>query len=186
MVTNAKGKQWLVIDLRYINQYLNQYKFKYEVLNIVASLFHQGGYMFTFDLKSGYHHVDINVDSWPYLGFSWQNPGEHRHYFMFRVLPFGLSTACYMFTKLLRLLVKYWRSKGKRIVISIDDGICASSTLREAESDSAMIASDLDDAGFVLNVPKFKLSPHQVGDWLGFIVDLLLVVFVSQVKKLTD
>lgn len=173
VVTNAKGKQRLVIDLRYINQYLNQYKFKYEGLNVVASLFHQGDYMFTFDLKSGYHHVDINVDSWPYLGFSWQNLGERRRYFMFRVLPFGLSTACYVFTKLLRPLVKYWRSKGKRIVIYIDDGICASSTLQEAESDSAMVASDLDDAGFVLNVPKSKLSPHQVGDWLGFIVDLL-------------
>ena len=92
---------------------------------------------------------------------------------MFQVLPFCLNTACYVFTKLLRLLVKYWRSTGKRIVIFIDDGICASSTLLEAESDSAMIASDLDDAGFVLNVPKPKLSPHQVGDWLGFIVDLL-------------
>jgi hypothetical protein len=27
VVTNARGKQRLVIDLRYINQYLNQYKF---------------------------------------------------------------------------------------------------------------------------------------------------------------
>ena len=118
VVTNAKGKHRLVIDLRYINQYLKQYKFKYEGLNVIASLFHQGDYMFTFDLKSGYHHVDINVDSWPYLGFSSQYSGEHRCYFMFRVLPFGLSTA-YVFTKLLRPLVKYWRSKGKRIVITL-------------------------------------------------------------------
>ena len=106
---------------------------------------------------------------------------------MFQVLPFGLNTAWYVFTKLLRLLVKYWRSTGKRIVIFIDDCICASSTLLEAESDSAMIASDLDDAGFVLNVPKSKLSPHQVGNWLGFIVDLLSGCFrVPGGKKLID
>ena len=116
--------------------------------------------------------VDISVDSWPYLGFSWKNPGKRRRYFKFLV-PFGLSTACYVFTKLLRPVVKYWRSKGTRIVIYINDGICASSTLQEPKSDSAVVASDLDDAGFVLNVPKSKLSPHQVGDCLGFIVDLL-------------
>jgi hypothetical protein len=127
VVTNARGKQRLVIDLCYIYQYLNQYKFKYEGLNVIASLFHQGYYMFTFDLKSGYHHVDTNIDSWPHLGFSWHSAGEHRHYFTFRILPFGLSTACYVFTKPLRPLVKHWRSKGKRIVVYIDDGICASS-----------------------------------------------------------
>jgi hypothetical protein len=58
-----------------------------------------------------------------------------------------------------------------------DDGICASSTLQEAEIDSAMITSDLKDAGFVLNVPKSKLRPHQVGAWLGFTVDLLAGCF---------
>ena len=29
-----------------------------------------------------------------------------------RILPFGLSTACYMFTKLLQPLVRRWRSSG--------------------------------------------------------------------------
>ena len=103
VVTNAKEKHRLVIDLRYIHQYLNQYKFKYEGLNVIASLFRQNDCMITFDFKSGYH-VDINVDSWPYLVFSWQTSGDYRRYFMFRVLPFGLSTACYVFTKLLRPL----------------------------------------------------------------------------------
>ena len=35
VVTNAKGKRRLVIDLRYINQYLHQCKFKYEGLNVL-------------------------------------------------------------------------------------------------------------------------------------------------------
>ena len=28
-------------------------------------------YVFSFDLKSGYHHVDIFPEHWQYLGFSW-------------------------------------------------------------------------------------------------------------------
>ena len=77
------------------------------------------------------------------------------------MLPFGLSTACYVFTKLLRPLVKYWRAKGRRVVVYIDDGIGAASTLQEAVEHSTAIQADLGDAGFVL---KSKLDPHQVGD----------------------
>ena len=83
---------------------------------------------------------------------------------MFRVLPFGLSTACYVFTKLLRPLVKRWRSKGFRCAVYIDDGICVS----ECISDTNFIVSDLEHAGFILNVPKSVLEPTQVGPLLGF------------------
>ena len=71
VVTNSKGKQRLVLDLRYINQFLPDRKFKYEGLSLVPSLFCRGDFFATFDLKSGYHHIDIHEDSWPYLGFSW-------------------------------------------------------------------------------------------------------------------
>ena len=172
VVTGAKGKQRLVIDLRYVNQYLHQHKFRYEGLNVLPSLFHQGDFMITFDLKSGYHHVDINQDCWPYLGFSWKDPRGIRHFYTFRVLPFGLSTACYVFTKLLRPLVKHWRSHGRRAIVYIDDGICAASNVWEAEQHSAAIQSDLTKAGFVLNLDKSRLVPHQVGEWLGFTIDL--------------
>ena len=172
VVTNARGKQRLVIDLRFVNQYLVQQKFKYEGLNVIPSLFQQGDYMITFDLKSGYHHVDINKEFWPYLGFSWQYPGGCRRFFMFRVLPFGLSTACYVFTKLLRPLVKHWRSNGRQAVIYIDDGICAASTLAEMERHSKAIQADLRGAGFVLNTEKSKLVPHQEGEWLGCNISL--------------
>ena len=184
VVTNVKGKQRLVIDLRYINQYLSKQKFKYEGLNVIASLCNRGDYMITFDLKSGYHHVDISEDSWPYLGFSWSMPGGCRRFFMFRVLPFGLSTACYVFTKLLRPLVKRWRSRGQRAVIYIDDGICASASQQQAEQDSAATVSDLQEAGFVLNTVKSKLTPHQIGEWLGFIVDLVSGCFYIPEEKI--
>ena len=44
---------------------------------------------------------------------------------MFTVLPLGLASACYMFTKLVRPLVKYWRGRGLRIIVYLDDGLCA-------------------------------------------------------------
>ena len=128
VVANASGKLRLVLDLRYINQFLPDRKFKYEGLDLIPTLFNRGDFFTTFDLKSGYHHVDIHEDSWPYLGFSWGS-GPARRWYTFRVLPFGLSSACYVFTKLLRPLVKRWRSKGLRCIVYIDDGICASKSI---------------------------------------------------------
>ena len=57
----------LVLDLRGVNQYLPKQRFKYEGLNLVSDMCSYDEYFFTFDLKSGYHHVDIHPDSSPYL-----------------------------------------------------------------------------------------------------------------------
>ena len=80
--------------------------------------------MFKFDLKSGYHHVDIYPEHQWYLGFRWDIKGAPQFY-VFTVLPFGLSTACYIFTKLLRPLIKHWRGKDNKAIIYLDNGIVA-------------------------------------------------------------
>ena len=104
VLVSGRGKKRLVLDLRYVNQFILLKKFKYEGLNIVPQLFCKGDSFITFDLKSGYHHVDIHKDCWPFLGFSWGKV-TGRKWYVFKVLPFGLASACYVFTKLLRPLV---------------------------------------------------------------------------------
>ena len=113
-MTNAKGKQRLVIDLRYVNQYQFQCKFKYEGLNVITSLFHQGDYMIAFDLKSGYHHVDIHEDSWSYLGFSWSEPGGCRQFVYFGFYPLALAQLVMYLLSCLGLLLSVGDQRGKR------------------------------------------------------------------------
>ena len=115
--------------------------------------------------------MDIHEESQPYLGFSW-GEGDKKKFYFFCVLPFGLATACYVFTKLLRPLVKCWRSIGLHTIVYIDDGICASASKAEAETVKDIVVSDLKRAGFVLNIIKSHLTPEQIIDWLGFIIDL--------------
>jgi hypothetical protein len=67
--------------------------------------------MSKFDLKSGYFHVEIHLGFKEYLGFSWKVENDTK-YFVFAMLPFGLSVAGWVFTKNLRPLVKRWRSLG--------------------------------------------------------------------------
>ena len=106
--------------------------------------------MFSFDIKSGYHHVDIFPPHQSFLGFSWFYKGKVR-YFCFRVLPFGLSSAPYIFTKLFRPLVSNWRRKGIHIVVYLDDGLGEASSFQVALVCSAKVKGDLVQSGFVPN-----------------------------------
>ena len=61
---------------------------------------------------------------------------------------------------------------GLCVIMYIDDGISASASESEAEEAQDIMVSDLDSAGFVLNVIKTHLEPVQIIDWLGFIINL--------------
>ena len=171
MVDNGKGKLRLVINLRYLNQFLWKDKFKYEDLRVAMLMFQKDDFVFSFDLKSGYHHIEIYEPHRCYLGFQWQYEGRAQ-FFVFTVLPFGLATACYAFTKLLRPLVKYWRAQGLRVILYLDDGIVAVSGRQAAIEVSDKVRQDLAKAGLVENMAKSKWQPSQKTAWLGFELDL--------------
>ena len=173
VVSNRAGKKRLVLNLRFLNQFLLKDKFKYEDIRLAMLMFQKDDFMFSFDLKSGYHHIDIHQEHWNYLGFAWNNGSKVQHY-VFCVLPFGLATACYLFTKLMRPLVKYWRGQGLRIIVYLDDGIAAVAGEEAACSASSKVQDDLHRAGFVVNVSKCKWQPNQKCAWLGFDIDLSL------------
>ena len=135
------------------------------------SLFQKEDFLITFDLKSGYHHIDIHQQHWTYLGFSWALDHEPEFY-VFCVLPFGLATACYVFTKVMRPLVKYWRQQGIRVVVYLDDGLVAVEGVQNATKVSTVVKQDLIKAGWIENVSKSEWVPSQQWSWLGFNIDL--------------
>ena len=171
VVVNQKGKKRLVINLRYLNQFLKKDSFKYEDLRTLLSMLKSQDYLFKFDLKSGYHHVEITEFHWKYLGFQWGNV-DGQQFYMFTVLPFGLATACYIFTKLMRPLVKRWRGNGLQAVVYLDDGIVAANGMEAAERASVIVRQDLADAGFLAHEGKSQWVPSQKISWLGFDLDL--------------
>ena len=81
------GKLRLVLNLRYLNQFVHAVKFKYEDLRIAAMVFESNEYLFKFDLKSGYHHLDIH----PAQGNTWVSSGGER------VAPAIMSSQSYMY-----------------------------------------------------------------------------------------
>lgn len=94
--------------MRHVNKSLIKQSVKYEDLKIAMSYFVKDGFMFSFDLKSGYHHVDIAQEHQTFLGFSWRVPDSIKEiFYVFTVLPFGPSSAPWVFTKVLKPLERY-------------------------------------------------------------------------------
>ena len=103
-----------------------------------------------------------------YLGFAWnlQNSKQSR-YFVFSVLPFGLSTAPYIFTKCIRPLEKYWRLQGIKIAVFLDDGLVCENDYDSCKSLAYIVKQDLRNAGFVCNDAKSIWEPSQNVVWSG-------------------
>jgi len=179
VVSNAAGKLRLVLNLKYLNKFLHVMTFKYEDLRVAALLFERNYSMFKFDLKLGYHHVDIHPECYNLLGFQWRGT-----FYVFKVLPFGLSSACYLFTKLLRPLIKLWRGRGLKAIVYLDDGIVAVKGKDKAATESATVKRDLEHAGFVVNIEKCQWIPSQEIEWLGFITNLDQGEFTVPCSKL--
>ena len=169
-VSANKEKKRLILNLRYVNQHLERQRVRFEDWKVFQNYLVKDGYLFKFDLKSGYHHIEINLDFQTFLGFSWVFEGKTR-YFAFSVLPFGLSTAAFIFTKVCRPLVKLWRFNGIKIVLYLDDGFSISNSHSECLSDANFVRNTLLKSGFIPNQDKSVWQPTNICDWLGIIID---------------
>ena len=183
-LTVAESKKLrLVLDLRHVNSFIKQNKFRYEYLATLSDILSEGDYFTTFDLSSGYHHIEIHPEHRKFFGFEWTFEDGSTKYFHFCVLPFGLSSACYVFTKVLRPFTKRWRGIGIRAIIYIDDGIPASRSFELAKTAGELVKNDLVSAGFVINVEKSDFNPKTKGKWLGTIIETIEMTFTVPSEK---
>ena len=179
------SKPRLIFDLTYLNQFISVPKFKYEDIRCVRDLFEKGDYFFKFDIKSGYHHINIPEAHQKYLAFAWDLKGVTK-YFVFTVLVFGLASAPLVFIKVVKVLIKYWRAAGIRIFSYVDDVFGGGHSFTETKQISQRVRKDLFDSGFVENTKRSQWNPVQEGEHLGFIVNLKdgsFSVTLSRVEK---
>ena len=172
-VAAKNGKLRLVLDLRHINKHVILQKCKIEGAETLMKYLPGASYLFGFDFKAGYHHIRINPTQWKLLGFSYTDHTECTRYFHFCVLPFGLSSAGFIFTKILRVLIQHWRERQIRILAFFDDGISAAVSLEEALTHSRIVHDEIVLAGFIPNKEKSQWQPLQILSWLGMLYDLL-------------
>ena len=170
-VAIRNGKKRLILDLRHINYFVFKQKVKFDDWSIFQNFIDKNGFLFTFDIKSGYHHVEIFRSHQKYLSFSWNLEGKIS-YFSFTVLPFGLTSGPYIFTKLLRPLIGFWRDFGIKIAVFIDDGHSVEKDFQSCLKNSEFVRSSLAASGFLENEEKSEWFPKQNSLWLGVELNL--------------
>ena len=129
-----------------------------EDISAAIQIFSKGYYLFKFDLKSGYHHVEIYLEHRKYLAFSWDFGDGVVKYFQFTVLPFGWSSAPYLFTKLLKPILTSWRCKEIPMAIFLDDGLGGGVSIVKAKLNSLIVLANLTSYGFLLNEDKSMVA----------------------------
>ncbi|CAL4078309.1 unnamed protein product [Meganyctiphanes norvegica] len=71
--TGKKGKEKyrLISDMRFVNQFIEVPKTRYEDLSCLPNIVKNGDAYASVDLKDGFHHILIKLDFRKYFGFKW-------------------------------------------------------------------------------------------------------------------
>lgn len=162
VVPKKNGKLRLIHDLRHLNKFLRRPPhFKMEDLGAVAAQLQEGDQLLSYDLEQGYYHVELHPSIRQFFGFQFEG-----QYYMWNVLPFGLSTAPLVFTKVMRPVVNHLRQIGLRINLYLDDFlqmVSAGDPIQQRE----LLLTTLRSLGLHVNIEKSVLTPTQRLVYLG-------------------
>ena len=167
--TDNPDRLRMVLDTRWLNEYQQKIKFKYDDLNNSREMFSEGDGLFSIDFTSGYYHVDVHPEHQCLLGIE-----VNGKWYVFASLPFGVRDACRAFTLMVRAPVEFLRrTRGTRVLPYIDDLLfdlpCGwSAAQQEAERD--FIVALFRRLGWLVG-DKSELDITTEKKMIGWIVD---------------
>ena len=158
----ASGKWRLISDLHCLNESVHCPTFKMEGLKQAQQTLTQGAWMFKMDVKHAYLHVPVAPAHQRYLTFTFR--GQR---FKWAALPFGLSTAPRVFTKVMRVVVRLARAQGITVIAYLDDLIIIAQTKEQCWLHAMTVARLLYWLGFEVEWTKTSQAPAQTVEYLG-------------------
>jgi ribonuclease HI len=169
LVPKKDGGQRPVLNLKRLNKFVQVKSFKMQTLQLVLAQLHQGDWLASLDLKDAYFHVPVHPDYRKYMRFEFLG-----NLYQFKVLPFGLSTAPRVFTKILAPVIGLLHQKGIYIYPYLDDCLIVAKSKHMLQRALITTQEVLMQAGFVINFKKSHLSPVQRLKFLGLEIDTTL------------
>jgi len=163
LVPKKDGTKRFILNLKMLNLYVKEEHFKIEDLRTAKRLISKGDYFASIDLQEAYWHVPIHETYKIYLRFMFGG-----QLYQFNCLPFGLSSAPRVFTKLLKPVVAFLREKGYLSVIFLDDILLIGSTFDQCSRNIDESVKLLTFLGFTVNLQKSVVVPTKKITFLGF------------------
>ena len=174
-----KDGSWrMILNLKDFNKHVENIHFKMETLANAINLMKKNCFFGSIDLKDAYYSVNIQ--------------GEHRKYFRFRFddtlyefcgLPQGFKDSPRLFTKILKPVLGLLREKGHQLVGYIDDFLVQGDGKDDCAASLHDTGSMFDKLGFTIHPEKSAFCPSQRIEFLGFVLDsVLMEVSISSDK----
>ena len=161
---NEKGKRRTCVDMRYTNSFLADYEFTQETLNKhVAQIVKQFMEMITTDVEKAYYQVALHKESQRFC--AWWHEGQ---WILPTILVFGLCFAPFVFTKIMRVVLRFMRAMGIRGTNCIDDNLWAA-TADQMEAVKAIVQLVFGVLGWKFNDKCVLIPSRQViynGMWI--------------------
>ena len=168
----------LILNLKAFNNQMINVHFKMETLEHVIQMMKPGAYMASIDWADAYFSVPVAKDHRRVLKFIWRD-----ELFEFTCLPMGLCEAPRKFTKLGKTLFSHLRKWGHENAIYLDDSWLQSDSFPLCLNNVRDTVLLSDTVGFTINFEKSHLVPTQRIEYLGCILDsLLMAVFLTPQK----
>lgn len=155
-----------VINLKELNCFIVHHHFKMEGLVHMKLLVSPNIWMAKLDLQDAYLTVPVHATDQHYLQFIWGGK-----IFQFTCLAFGLSSAPWAFTKLLKPVVSFLREQGIKIIVYLDDFLILNVSRSKLAQQVDTVKNLLHSLGFVINLEKSRPIPTQVMEFLGLEID---------------
>jgi hypothetical protein len=112
------GKFRLIHDCRPLNALLEKWAFKMERLKDFVKELSERDLLFSVDIQSAYHHVEVMPRFRTLLGFTFDGVD-----YVYNCLPFGLSTSAFVFCKFTAITARALRRSGlvTALITYVDD-----------------------------------------------------------------
>ncbi|KAJ1116790.1 hypothetical protein NDU88_004996 [Pleurodeles waltl] len=169
LIPKKDGRLRPILDLRILNWFLKQEKFKMLTLAQVLLALNKEDWMVSVDLQDAYFHIPILKSHRKYLRFVVGS----QHY-QFAVLPFGLTSAPRVFTKVMSVVAAELRRKGIAVFPYLDDWLIKAKSPELVSHHLQSTTQLLFDLGFSVNEPKSHLEPSQRLLFIGAVLDTTL------------
>lgn len=133
-------------------------------LRMVAAAIRKDDYVISLDLSDAYFHVRVDARFRRFLRFKFRG-----RLFQFRAMPFNLSSAPRLFTKLTRAISSFCRKQGIRLIFSLDDTVIMAHSRKKAIAHRDFVMALLQRLGFLINLEKSDLAPSKQFQFLGLV-----------------
>ncbi len=163
-VPKPSGKFRLILDLKKLNCFVRTPTFTLPSLKQILPSISKDTWMCSVDLKNAYYHIPIHKDHRKYLVFR-----VGQQLYQFNVLPFGLTSAPFIFTRILKTVVYTLNKQSSTVIAYLDDFLLLAQgcDIFQARDHTLRLLTSL---GFIVG-DKSQLSPSQRIVFLGIGID---------------